>query len=576
SQLAIQNSSTPTLQVLPGAFSKLQILAPGEGASPGSATGKTGAPTAQTAGTAFSVTVNGVDTNWNLVTNVTDTVGLTSSDSNASLPANTALAGGAQTLAVTFRTSGTRTVTVTNITDGTKSANTTPSITVNTGVFTKLQLLVPGETAMPGPPDGKTGSPSAQAAGTPFNVTVNTVDVNWNLVNTIADTVGLSSSDTNAILPANAALVAGTKTSSVTLKTAGTPPSGGSTVTASDVSQPSKTPNTSPAITVGGGAPSRLTIQTQPSSAATAGAAFAQQPVVRVEDSSGNLVVTDNGRVITAARGTGSSTLQGSLTATTVNGLAAFTHLSYNVAETLTVTFSATGLTNATSQNIVVSPNTASQLAFTTQPGGVSRTGSPLATQPVIKTQDRYGNVSTVGLSASLNTVLALSSGSGSLLGTTSLDVGTAAGNGTATCTNLQCSDPGTNKQVRASAAGLSNALSAAFNVGGVAPAIGGGAISADTVGATYPTLSGPTYYEAASGDAGTGTIILNAPTGFIFDTTNTPAPTVLITRLAGSGANTSNIDGVASGSAVAITSRTTNQMTLTVTNASSGGVTCS
>ncbi len=70
--------------------------------------------------------------------------------------------------------------------------------------------------------------------------------------------------------------------------------------------------------------------------------------------------------------------------------------------------------------------------------------------------------------------------------------------------------------------------------------------------------------------------IILNAPTGFIFDTTNTPAPTVLITRLAGSGANTANIDGVASGSAVAITSRTTNQITLTVTNASSGGVTCS
>src|SRR5207249_1820385 len=210
---AVQNSTTAPLQVLPGAFTKLQVLAPGESASPGSATGKSGAPTAQTAGTAFSVTVNGVDANWNLVTNVTDTVGLTSSDTNASLPANAPLAGGTQTLAVTFRTSGTRTVTATNITDGTKSANTTPLITVNAGAFTKLQLLVPGETAMPGTISGKAGTSSAQAAGTPFNVTVNAVDVNWNLVNTIADTVGLSSSDTNAILPANAALVAGTKTS---------------------------------------------------------------------------------------------------------------------------------------------------------------------------------------------------------------------------------------------------------------------------------------------------------------------------------------------------------------------------
>src|SRR5439155_20577390 len=182
--------------------------------------------------------------------------------------------------------------------------------------------------------------------------------------------------------------------------------------------------NTSPTSTVGGGAPSRLTIQTHPSSAAIAWAPFAQQPVVRVEDASGNLVVTDNGRVITAARGTGSSTLQGSLTATTVNGLAAFTNLSYNLAETLTATFSATGLTNATSQNIVVSANTASQLAFTTQPGGVSRTGSPLATQPVIRAQDRYGNLSTVGLPSSLNVGLTLTAGSGSLLGTTVLDIG--------------------------------------------------------------------------------------------------------------------------------------------------------
>src|SRR5207247_9175211 len=150
---------------------------------------------------------------------------------------------------------------------------------------------------------------------------------------------------------ANAALSSGTDGFSGTLKTAGS-----ASVTASDVSQPSKTPNTSPAIIVGGGAPSRLTIQTQPSSAATAGAPFAQQPVVRVEDASGNLVVTDNGRVITAARGTGSSTLQGRLTATTVNGISTFTNLSYNVAETITINITARCLTIATSGNTVVAP----------------------------------------------------------------------------------------------------------------------------------------------------------------------------------------------------------------------------
>ena len=47
--------------------------------------------------------------------------------------------------------------------------------------------------------------------------------------------------------------------------------------------------------------------------------------------------------------------------------------------------------------------------------------------------------------------------------------------------------------------------------------------------------MTGPSYTENASGDVGTGTIIVNAPAGFIFDTGGT-APTVLITRLSGSG----------------------------------------
>src|SRR5213079_2851267 len=96
---------------------------------------------------------------------------------------------------------------------------------------------------------GKTGTPAAQSAGTPFNVTVNAVDANWNPVTTITDTVGITSSDANAVLPANAALVAGTRTFSVSLKTAGS-----STLTATDLSDGSKTANTSPSVTVNAGA----------------------------------------------------------------------------------------------------------------------------------------------------------------------------------------------------------------------------------------------------------------------------------------------------------------------------------
>src|SRR6185369_2834744 len=101
----------------------------------------------------------------------------------------------------------------------------------------------------------------------------------------------------------------------------------------------------------------------------------------------------DNGRVITAARSGGTGTLQGTVTATTVNGVATFANLSHNVANTITLNFTASGLTGATSGNIVVGPAAATQLVFATQPTGL-RTGSPLATQPVVKAQDAFGNTS--------------------------------------------------------------------------------------------------------------------------------------------------------------------------------------
>ena len=109
---------------------KIQLLAPGEAAAPGTASGKTGTPAAQTAGTALNVTVNAVDAFWNRITNVTDVIALTSSDANATLPANTALVSGIQTLGVTFKTAGSQTLTASDVTDPSKTNNISPSISV--------------------------------------------------------------------------------------------------------------------------------------------------------------------------------------------------------------------------------------------------------------------------------------------------------------------------------------------------------------------------------------------------------------------------------------------------------------
>jgi anti-sigma factor ChrR (cupin superfamily) len=292
-------NTSPSITVSVGTFSKLQVLAPGEAAAPGSATGKTGVPTVQTAGTAFNVTVNAVDANWNLV-NTNDTVRITSSDANATLPANAALVAGTKTFSVTFKTAGSRTVTATDVTNGAITANTSSAITANPGAFTKLQLLVPGESAAPGTATGKTGTPTTQIAGTALTVTVNAVDANWNLVNT-NDTVGITSTDANAALPANAALVSGLQTFSLTLKTLGS-----RTITATDVTNGLKTPNTSPAITVNVGAFAKLQVlatgeaaapgtangKTGTPTAQTAGTAF--NVTVNAVDANWNLVSTND------------------------------------------------------------------------------------------------------------------------------------------------------------------------------------------------------------------------------------------------------------------------------------------
>src|SRR5262249_24289503 len=89
----------------------------------------------------------------------------------------------------------------------------------------------------------------------------------------------------------------------------------------------------------------------------------------------------------------------------------------------------------------------------------------------------------------------------------------------------------------------------------------GGSAISADGAAApiTFTSLTGPTYTENNPGEVGLGTIILNAPAGFIFDT-NSPTPSALVTKASRSGS------ALVQGS---MTSGSSTQLTYTVTTVS-------
>jgi MSHA biogenesis protein MshQ len=74
-----------------------------------------------------------------------------------------------------------------------------------------------------------------------------------------------------------------------------------------------------------------------------------------------------------------------------------------------------------------------------------------------------------------------------------------------------------------------------------VTAATGGGAISADTAGVSWTALTGPVLAESGTASIGTGTIVLNAPAGFQF---NTAAPVMVsVARVGGSNNSSFWID---------------------------------
>jgi lysophospholipase L1-like esterase len=93
---------------------------------------------------------------------------------------------------------------------------------------------------------------------------------------------------------------------------------------------------------------------------------------------------------------------------------------------------------------------TAAQLMWSTQPG-LATNGLSFAQQPSLQTADAEGNFSTTGLPASLIVTISHSAGAGVLSGTTTYDIGTAAGNGVVMFSNLQINAAGASNQLTAS-----------------------------------------------------------------------------------------------------------------------------
>src|SRR5262249_27745516 len=138
----LTNATSTNIVVSAGALAKLQLLVPGEAAAPGTPTGKTGSPIAQTAGAPFTVTVNSVDANWN-VFSTNPTTPTTLSAPTAPAPPTAPLPNGTRPLTLTPKTAGSATVTASDVSQVSVTGSTSPAIPVNVGAFAKLQILAP-------------------------------------------------------------------------------------------------------------------------------------------------------------------------------------------------------------------------------------------------------------------------------------------------------------------------------------------------------------------------------------------------------------------------------------------------
>lgn len=168
------------------------------------------APAAVSIGEFFNLTITALDSQNNLVPSYSGVVRFTSTDPQIAL-AGSALTGGRVTISVEFATGGNQTITATDEVDA-HITGTSNFVIVTLGVV-RFQVT----------------SGDVASTGTAFNFNVIALDGHGNTFPDYSGIVSFTSTDGQAVLPANSPLTSGTGTFSITFKTPGN-----QTITATD------------------------------------------------------------------------------------------------------------------------------------------------------------------------------------------------------------------------------------------------------------------------------------------------------------------------------------------------------
>lgn len=215
--------SSDRLEVLPAAFTSLQVVLPGQTLTGGLDPALTGEPADQTAGQMFEFRVLAVDPWSNQVTGTDAQVSLGSTDPYADLPDTIGIAGGEATATATFLRAGLHEIQARNAVHATPETNpgTSTRFKVHPGPYARLILLAPGEELVSGSETGKAGDPLDQSISYGFSLAVHATDAWWNPRPEVADLIALTVTDPIAELPSPFTLVQGTARVTARLSTGG-------------------------------------------------------------------------------------------------------------------------------------------------------------------------------------------------------------------------------------------------------------------------------------------------------------------------------------------------------------------
>ncbi len=319
-------------------------------------------PTNVTAGSSFTFTVTAEDAYNNTAIGYGGTVHFTSGDVAAVLPASSTLSGGVGTFNATLKTAGSQTITGTDISTG-SIAGTSAAIVVGAATATRFTVACA----------------ATATAGSALSLTVTALDAYNNTATGYSGTVHFTSNDPAAALPANATLMSGVGTFSVTLKTAGS-----RTVTATDSVNGSIT-GVSGAVQVNAAAVSHFVV----SAAATSTAGSTVSVTVTAEDPYGN-TATNYAGTIHFTSSDAAAVLPGN--SGLANGAATFNAtLKTAGSQTITVTDTANSSLTGSSGAVTVSAAAAAQ--FVVSAGASTTAGSPVTF--TVTAFDAYNNIAT-------------------------------------------------------------------------------------------------------------------------------------------------------------------------------------